>query len=77
MFAAEGNRKGLGMVSIVFVGLACIVGAVLFLFLGYATYMYVQTRIIPRLSDFQCPKVRESLYTPLIIVVASRVAAQP
>ena len=74
MFVAEASRKGLGTVAIVFVVLACIVGAVILLVLGYATYMYVQTRIIPRLSDFQCPKVRESLYTPFITVVASHVA---
>ena len=77
MFVAEASRKGLGTVAIVFVVLACIVGAVTLLVLGFATYMYVQTGRMPRLSDFQRPKVRESLYTPLIIVVASHVAGQP
>nr|ADE77422.1 unknown [Picea sitchensis] len=42
------------------------VGAVILLVLGYAIYIYVRTGRLPRLSDFQHPKERESLYTPLI-----------
>lgn len=72
----EASHKGIGIVAIVFVVLACIVGAVILLVLGYAIYKYVQTGRMPRLSDFQRPKVRESLYTPLITAEASRAAGR-
>ena len=76
MFLAEASRKGLGTVAIVFVVLARIVGAVIILVLGFATYMYVQTGRMPQLGDFQRPKVRESLYTPLITTETSHVAGR-
>lgn len=67
----ETSHKGLGTVAIIFVVLACIIGAVILLILGYATYIYVLTGRLPRLSDFQHPKERESLYTPLVTAEAS------
>ncbi|KAH9323030.1 hypothetical protein KI387_017669, partial [Taxus chinensis] len=63
----EHHHKGLGTVAIVFVVLACILGAMILLVLGYAAYVYARTGRTPQLRDFQFFGERESsIYTPLI-----------
>ncbi|GLJ31952.1 hypothetical protein SUGI_0643200 [Cryptomeria japonica] len=63
----EAGYEGLGTVAIIFVVLACIVGALILMVLGYAAYFYARTGRMPQLRDFPFFRGRHSsLYTPLI-----------